>query len=503
MKKEIQGWASIPMLRVLVALVVGILLYEPLTPHISILLAAPGLLGFIFRYWIASHLLQGRDPTWAMAILSCYMILGYGLMYLYDVKNLKNWPGDKTIRSETYIAKTLNDNKPSKNGFNSEIRLLAVHSGENGWNAVSALALLHHQTPLLQSGKYFLVSSSLRSLDAGPGRKGAFIGHLKRKNIFHQMNADSNQLVILRTGATGNETTHFRRILSTILDSLYTDCNTRAMAGALLIGERVLLAPEINAAYVNTGVVHVIAISGMHLALIYMMLAGMLRFLHRLGLKWLYTLTCIAFLWLYASICGFSPSVVRSAWMFSFMLVGELFEKSRQTGNSLAASAVVMLCANPSLLWDIGFQLSYAAVGSLLIYQASIARIYQPENNLLRQCWGVLATTIAAQILTAPLVIFHFEQFPLIFLISNLVAVPLSGLILALTGASCILFPTGFAPPVASLAETLIRFMNSRILALGELEFASLGNLYLDIPNTIILYILILTFTLWIRLKKR
>ena len=503
MKKENQGWASFPMLRVLVALIVGILLYQPLHSYTPLLLSAPGLLVFIFRNWVSTHLPQRRDPASAMAILSGFAILGYGLMHLHDIRNLKNWPGYKSITSKTYIAKALNDKKTTKSGFNSEIQLVATQSGPKSWTAVSALALLHHQTPLLTSGNYFLVSSSLRSIGTGPGQKKDYMVHLKRKNIYHLASADHNQIVILGTSSYKSEAFQPRKTLSKMLDSLYIDEDTRSMAGALLIGERVLLAPEINAAYVNTGVVHVIAISGMHLALIYMMLSGMLRFLKKLGLKWVYTLTCIASLWLYASICGFSPSVVRSAWMFSFLLVGELFEKSRQTGNSLAASAVVMLCTNPSLLWDIGFQLSYAAVSSLLIYQASITRIYQPENNLLRQCWGILATTIAAQILTAPLIVFHFKQFPLIFLISNLIAVPLSGLILVLTGASCILFPIGFAAPVASLAEELIRFMNSRILALGELEFASVGNLHLDIPNTIILYILILTLTLWIRSKKR
>jgi competence protein ComEC len=162
-----------------------------------------------------------------------------------------------------------------------------------------------------------------------------------------------------------------------------------------------------------------------------------------------------------------------------------------------------MLCIDPYLLWDIGFQLSYAAVASLLIYQKAIFRLHNPENLLLLHGWNLVSTTIAAQVLTTPLIVFHFGQFPIVFLLSNILAVPLSGLILLLLCGAALTYPLGLGSPLALLAESLIQLMNKRIQALSQLSFASISNITLSIWDVINIYILLLALTLWIRSKKR
>lgn len=496
-------WAAYPMLRILPALVGGIILYDLLPSHQpseGITVIAP-----LFITYLLVSLRPIPKPRWifSLPLICLFAALGFYLMHAADVRNQRHWLGACQTGENDFIVKFARESRITKKGFASVVRIIGRKSGSDRWHPCSATVWVNHQHPAFSKGTLAMMRTGLEPVTAEKARTNGFYQYLLRKNITHfsgsaylsplgpQQSADLPLWVRSRNG------------LSFILDSLFPNGNVRNMAGALMIGERASLPQDMTKAYVNTGVVHVIAISGMHLALLYAVLAQLLSFLKKGRSKWLYTLLCISWLWFYASICGNAPSVVRSAWMFSFMLAGNLLSKSHKTGNSLAASAVVMLCIDPLLLWDLGFQLSYAAVASLLIYQKSISNSWQPNNKILMHGWTLVSTTLAAQILTTPLAIYHFGQFPLIFLVSNMVAVPISGLILLLLGITCLLFPLGCSAPLASICSFLIHFMNNRIMALGTVENAAISGLHLSLPGTINCYILILSLTLWIRSKKR
>jgi competence protein ComEC len=330
-----------------------------------------------------------------------------------------------------------------------------------------------------------------------------FWAHLRHRQIYHRLWLREGDWKMFAQANDHRPSYKARSAIMGILDSLFRDSTVRDMAGALLIGERTQLAPELKQAYIRTGVIHVIAISGMHLALIYAMLTGILRFMRKGRGQWLYIMICLAFLWLYAWICGSTASVLRSAWMFSFLLAGEGLDREQQTGNSLAAAAMVMLCADPPLLFDLGFQLSFTAVASLLIYQQPIRHICMPENRLLQFGWDLVSTTLAAQVLTTPLVLYHFGRFPILFLLANLLAVPLSGIILFLLCGACLLYPLGGSGLPALIAEQMIIFMNNRILGLADTPLADMGNMHLSLKGMCTAYLLLLSLTLWARSKKR
>src|SRR5690606_13173368 len=124
------------------------------------------------------------------------------------------------------------------------------------------------------------------------------------------------------------------------------------------------------------------------------------------------------------------PSILRSAVMFSFIVVGESMRRKISVYHTLSASAFFLLCWNPFFLWDVGFQLSYAAVLSIVIFLRPITRWFYFKYAFANHIWKLAAVTLAAQILTTPLSIYHFHQVPNLFLLSNLVIVPLSGFIL-------------------------------------------------------------------------
>lgn len=268
----------------------------------------------------------------------------------------------------------------------------------------------------------------------------------------------------------------------------------RGLAEALLIGDKAELDEDLQRAYTNTGVVHVIAISGLHLGLIYSLLLGITRPLGRGGKGRLVRfLLLMAGLWLFSFMAGAQPSVMRSAVMFTFLALAENLARRTNTINSLALSALVLLCIDPAWLQDAGFLLSYSALLGILFFSAPIYRRLAFPNRLLDAVWKLCAVTLAAQILTLPVSIYLFHQVPLLFLLTNLVAVPLSSLILLVEIALCLSGGWNALATLLGKATTvLIALLNAYIGRLENVSFALLTDVYLDLPGTLLLTALLL-----------
>ena len=277
------------------------------------------------------------------------------------------------------------------------------------------------------------------------------------------------------------------------------------LAEALLLGYKDDLDKTLVQSYSNTGVVHVIAISGMHLALIYWLLSLLLHPLKkRKAVKWLSPLLTIAGLWLFAFLTGGGPSILRSAVMFSCIVLGESLERKTFIYNSLAASAFILLCINPFWLWDAGFQLSYTAVLSIVVFMKPIYNCLYFENKMVDAVWKLMAVTLAAQVLTTPVSIYHFHQFPVYFLLTNLLAVPLSGIIILLELFLCACaFIPALAHTVGVVLQQLIFLMNSFIEHVENLPFSLWDSLQINMPQLIVLYGFIAAMAYWLMRKSR
>lgn len=277
------------------------------------------------------------------------------------------------------------------------------------------------------------------------------------------------------------------------------------LAEALLIGYKNDLDRNLIQAYSNAGVVHVVAISGLHLGLIYGMLAALCSPIkNNRGGRILQALIILTGLWIFSLLAGASPSVLRSAVMFSFLVIGKLCGRRSGMLNSLSASAFFLLCCNAYWLWDLGFILSYAALLSIILFQNQVNKIYNSRNKLVQQLWNLTAVTIAAQILTMPVIIYFFHQIPNLFIITNLIAIPLSSIILIGEILLCILF---FADAVAEfmgqLLSVLIRCMNTLVELSDSFSFSSTKNLNISFFQLIILYIFIAFIAQWLLHKKK
>lgn len=295
----------------------------------------------------------------------------------------------------------------------------------------------------------------------------------------------------------------------------FQSSRNREVACAMLLGVRSHIDFDTMQSYASLGAIHILSVSGLHVGLLYLGLSFLLGFLLKKGNwgKWAFFLGMMSVLWLYAGISGFSAPVLRSAWMFSFMLYAKCFRKPQNTLNVLAVSCFVLLLANPNNIFQSGFQLSYLAVLGLILYQAKIAQLItiSAKNKvvyfLLKNCWELTAVAIAAQIFTLPLVIYYFHQLPhpFYFFLLNPILILLSSISLGLG-----LFFIAFADILWALdGYTLYYFFGTILeksfeLMHGLLFFVVKGFnpviafLQIEVWEIFVLLLILLSIELWL-----
>ncbi|HTG54784.1 MAG TPA: ComEC/Rec2 family competence protein, partial [Niabella sp.] len=279
----------------------------------------------------------------------------------------------------------------------------------------------------------------------------------------------------------------------------------QGLAEAMLIGYKDDLDKNLLQSYTNTGVVHVIAVSGMHLALLYWLLNLLFApLLRKKKTRWLHAVLVLTLLWFFSFITGGAASIVRAAVMFTFITVGKQINRNASVYNILAASAFCQLCYNPYWLWDVGFQLSYAAVLSIVVFYKSIYNLLFIKNKILDAIWQLAAVSIAAQILTTPLSLYYFHQFPVYFLLSNLVVVPVSTVVLVATLVLVLLSPlkiiAGF---MGSLLNGLIWWLNTFIERMEGFPLAVWSGISINLAQSVLLFVCIAGVAFWLMEQRK
>ena len=334
-----------------------------------------------------------------------------------------------------------------------------------------------------------------------------FAAFAKQNNIQYTVFLNNNQEWIKLKHQENRVLSIIHLARNWIVKTLQSQLNNPLEAGlteALLIGYKEDLDQQLQDQYTLTGVSHIIAVSGMHLGLIFSVLASCFNLITRRKLaRYLGFGLILPLLWTFALISGASASVLRSVMVFSIVLWGNVLLKKPGSMNALFASAFILLVLNPSFIRDIGFQLSYAAVLSILIYEPLISKWLYLKNKLLKLLWSMVSITLAAQILTTPLVLIHFKQFPVLFLITNMVAVPISNLVLLLTILLCFM-DMFFLPtiPVTFIIHWCLQMMNGYIQKVAKIPFNSI-QIQTTLPFTICFFVAIACLTHFLLTKKK
>lgn len=278
-----------------------------------------------------------------------------------------------------------------------------------------------------------------------------------------------------------------------------------AVITAILLGNDDTMDTDLKAGYASAGVSHILCVSGMHVGIIFMILNFLLKPLdYSRKLKFFKSLLLIGTVWFYATLTGLSPSVQRSATMFSFMTVGGLLRRNVNVFHSLFASMFLLLVINPLLIFEIGFEMSYLAVFGIVIFQPRLVSLFVPRTRIGRYFWELICVSVAAQLATFPLSIFYFGQFPNYFLLSNLSVMSLSFVVIV-TGVT--LLAVSWWPALAGAVGWLltheIRLMNGIISFITNLPGSVTDHLSFTLWQTVLIYgIIILLFLFLVKKIK-
>lgn len=327
---------------------------------------------------------------------------------------------------------------------------------------------------------------------------------LEKKYIYHQLFISNNLLL------NANSKTHtlfgfaneIRGYINLKLQSYNFKPDELAIINALLLGQRQDISKEVYSSYTNAGAIHILAVSGLHVGIILLILSFTLKPIeqYKHG-KLIKTILLISFLWLFALITGLSASVTRAVTMFSIIAIALNLKRPTNIFNTLAISMFVILLVKPMFLFDVGFQLSYLAVFAIVTIDPLLYKLWKPKNWLLDKYWHTLTITISAQFGIIPLSLYYFHQFPSLFFISNLVIIPLLGIILGFGILIILLAMLNILPPfLANIYGSIIGYMNHFVGWVSKQESFLFKDIAFNLLYLIASYFLIITF---IKLLKK
>lgn len=278
-----------------------------------------------------------------------------------------------------------------------------------------------------------------------------------------------------------------------------------AVAKALVLGDKALISDELMLSYASTGALHVLAVSGLHVGIIMLILSFILKPLKRIKkAKFLFLIFALSGIWFYAILTGLTPSVLRAAVMFSFVLIGSEMQRDTSIYQSLMISATVLLLFDPNILFQLGFLLSYFAVIGIVFFHPKIYALLFFKNKIADKIWQVSSVSMAAQLATFPLGIYCFQQFPNYFLVANLIVIPLSFLILILGIVALIVNSVPILNVIIFfLLDWLIFLLNHGVRFVENLPFAVLDSILITWYDAIFLYLFIIFITYWILTRSK
>lgn len=498
-----------PVILILVFLALGILFDYHQAPSLDAIvpLALIAAAAFVFSFFYSQRSFL-QKPYFLLA--TCFLSLNAGM--------LSHWLHYAPNSSLHYTHLIDNTNNPVIRGVISE-RLKPTEYYEKYYFKIESInkapssgqLLLSVQKDSLQkrmhAGDVLIIADTPQPIykSLNPYQFN-YSEYMAKQNVFHQITLRDNYIM---AGQVKNFDYYLEKLRNSLINSFeihnFPD-HIKNIINALLLGQRQDMDKQTTQDYTNAGVIHILAISGLHFATLFYilnLLLSPLRRINRKGLFW-QLIIVLSVLWLFAFITGLSASVVRSVVMFSFVGIGRYLNRNSNIFNSIAVSMLILLLAKPNFLFDVGFQLSYTAVFAIVWLQPLYSRLRTSKYKTVNYISDTVLICLVAQLGVLPLSLYYFNQFPLLFLIANIVVIPLSTVIL-LTGLAVLVL--NFIMP--SIAVILGKGLSVMIIIMNRfIEWiASFENLVLkDIPFTLLLnialYIVIIFIVRWFYKKS-
>ncbi len=498
-------WNQYTLFRLLVFYVLGILLQLNLNRQISIHYSIFPVLFFLI---LISQIFITRSKIyklrWLPGILLAIIMIAIGFEYsrMYDKRINPLHLSHSYTGTEPLLVQIKWQPEIRANSYKALAEIIAIES-DSSWVKATGNALLYFpkesNEERIAYGDKLIVYASLREPDppANP-HEFDYSRFLHLKNIQYQSFVKSNEWATLGNNY-GNPVIMFalklRKSFINIFENQGISGRNFAVVTALVLGMDDYLDNDTRKEFSSAGAIHILCVSGLHVGVIYMVLNALLFFLKRNKYaRALRSLILLIGIWFYAMLTGLAPAVLRAATMFSFVIIGTGIKRKAGVFNSLTVSAFILLLFNPFLIYNVGFQLSYAAVIAIVAIQPTIYQIWRPKNKIADNIWGITTVSVAAQLGTAPLGLFYFHQFPNYFIITNLIAIPLATLILYAGFLSVILSPlTIVAKWITWLLILMLKILNQSVTFIDNLPYSVTTGLFINLAETIILFLIIFT----------
>lgn len=491
-----------PFLRLLLPLAVGIYVGDELffrglmiSPE-AILVSILSLLLLLF----ASCLLKRYAYRWVFGVLLCLLCLASGMSWM----NFQLQQSRVVYPEEEAVYRAAITEKPELKERSILCRVLLTQ----GYDSLISTHLSDHVllylakdslSEQLQSGDELLVSSRLSSpVNNGNPDEFDYPRYLARKQVCGTGFVSSGgweRLSSQPSPSLRQQALAWRERILTIYRQQGFQGDTFAVLSALTVGDKEELSEEIKESYSVSGASHILALSGMHIGLLYGLLFFCLKGLPDKwkGIRLLRISVILALLWGFAFFTGLSPSVVRSVIMCSLFSLSGAFGRDSFSMNTLSVAAFLMLICQPSWLFDVGFQLSFCAVAAILLIQPRLYRLLPVRHRAGKYVWGLMSVSFAAQMGTAPLVLLYFSRFSTHFLLTNLLVIPLVSIIMYAAVLMLVLTPLPwFQSVIAFLVKGLLEALNASVRWVEQLPWASLDNIWVYPLEAFVGYLVLL-----------
>lgn len=433
------NFKTIPFLRILFPFVLGIAaslkLGSPAGLHPAFFISLLCFLGtFLFQRFY-KPVLAIKNSLYIISINSFLFLLAFESLFLYKATNDATHYSHYMTREAQDMTGVVEDLPVVTEKFiKLPFRITSIKN-KTGWHEVSGKTIIYVRNegatePAI--GNVLLVRAKPAYVNA-PQNPGEFDykAFLEEKNIFHVIYARPSEMRLMQEKAAGfslaQSGARIKAGVVSVLRNSGLSSEAFSICAALLVGYDDEIDSSVMQSFSHSGTLHILSVSGMHTGVLFALLMWIFAKADKYERYEKLKCVCvIASLFLFVLITGFSPSVLRAALMLSLVTIGKTFYKSGNSYNTLLLSAFILLLFNPYLIKDVGFLLSYFAVFGIMYFYPTLHQIHVFKNAVLQWLWSGALVSVAATLFTLPITLYVFHQFPIWFILSNALIIPIS-----------------------------------------------------------------------------
>lgn len=500
------GNSKFPLLRIVIPLILGIAFYKNLYCNLYIYFI-PALIPLLFLF------IHYKKKTLFQFTLFILCLL-FGIvwrennphsnkedLYIHYIEENKN---------QKIAIKILNQGEEKEKTYVYKIRILGINKNNN-WIATQGNAIMYflekEKSKLLSFGDTLIIETRFQEFNkAISPYHFDYEKYMKTQGFSNQIFLYPKAIIKHKKNQINEPLINkIRSKIHNILKESIKDNTSLSLVQAVILNDRTNMSSELRNHFSKTGVAHIIAISGMHVSILCGFILFIIPYIKTQKLKYILQALAIILVWFYVYLTDFPPSAIRACLMFTLASISLFLNRSGYSLNNLFLTAILMLLYNPIWLQDLGFQLSFLAVLSILLFQNGIQSIWTPANKVLKYFWEIISVSFSVQILVLPLIIYYFNNIPLFVLLANIPAVIYSFILLS---GSFILIIAYFIAPflsifLAQLLSFITKYFYLSIQYFSIYTPKGMQSIFIDFLQMTLLYLIIISLVLAFLSKQK